>query len=452
MLNKHNTTSRKEAIVMLSLFNKHANLQYSPSLIFSEGKEIVLSDTELASRLKYIHFYQADIELLREIKPLILEVADEVITQILNHIISFPELKEIATTHSTYEMLAKVFHLYLDSLFSSEIDDNYIKQRKRIGMTHNKSTLPVGWFLATFPLFKSLLFPQIVKYYQHNHEKMVNTILAVSNAMNFDAQIIVETYNEAKISEIQSLNAANVSLQEELISISQQLAATIQETEASTTETSEKAARVGKEIEQTLATSKHVDTLTNTNASDMRKVEEMLLKLMKEVERSRETINLLEENAYQINKMTSEIEKVSDQTNLLALNASIEAARAGEHGKGFSVVASEVRKLAEQSKKMSTEIITLISLSNDNISNLTKTMNTIHVSTDESNSSIKTVQEGFTAIKQEMTQNIHRFSNNKDEVDQIIHSIMEINDAQATLTQLASLLTEKAETLQTSNR
>ena len=68
----------------------------------------------------------------------------------------------------------------------------------------------------------------------------------------------------------------------------------------------------------------------------------------------------LSEQTGQISSISELVTDVANQTNMLALNAAVEAARAGEQGKGFTVVAGEIRKLAEQSKKSAEKINTLV--------------------------------------------------------------------------------------------
>src|SRR5205807_3723982 len=62
-----------------------------------------------------------------------------------------------------------------------------------------------------------------------------------------------------------------------------------------------------------------------------------------------ERIRTLTDSARQIGGITETVKDLADQSNMLALNAAVEAVRSGEHGKGFSVVAREIRSLADQS-------------------------------------------------------------------------------------------------------
>jgi methyl-accepting chemotaxis protein len=78
--------------------------------------------------------------------------------------------------------------------------------------------------------------------------------------------------------------------------------------------------------------------------------------LSSQVESVSEVIQSLDEHTAAIGGILDTIRSISEQTNLLALNAAIEAARAGDHGRGFSVVADEVRTLAQRAAAATDEI------------------------------------------------------------------------------------------------
>ena len=90
----------------------------------------------------------------------------------------------------------------------------------------------------------------------------------------------------------------------------------------------------------------------------MSAVEKSLEKITKGMEEAR----FLEERTVRIEEVVSVIGDVADQTELLSLNAAIEAARAGEAGRGFTVVAQQVRKLADRSARAASEIADLVQI------------------------------------------------------------------------------------------
>jgi methyl-accepting chemotaxis protein len=101
----------------------------------------------------------------------------------------------------------------------------------------------------------------------------------------------------------------------------------------------------------------------NTSQEGKMAVKEAVIEMgliLNVTEQANHSINSLSEQAVKIGDIVDVINGISAQTNLLALNAAIEAARAGEYGRGFSVVAEEIRKLADHSAQSSKQIIELI--------------------------------------------------------------------------------------------
>lgn len=164
---------------------------------------------------------------------------------------------------------------------------------------------------------------------------------------------------------------------------------------------------------------------------------EIIKSLENENRNNTESINELARKFSKVHEVVQLITSIASQTNLLALNAAIEAARAGEQGKGFTVVAGEIRKLAEMTKQSTKDISSLIgniedetkivlnnsSRSNEVIASGVRASNNAAEKIDGSLSSVAKVEQevkGVMEILNDQKRHIESMSKEIVDVDEIL--------------------------------
>ena len=175
-----------------------------------------------------------------------------------------------------------------------------------------------------------------------------------------------------------------------------------------------------------------------------------------EAQKTNTTIRGLAEAAQKIGEVLDLINDIADQTNLLALNATIEAARAGEAGKGFSVVASEVKNLADQTAKatedIGNQITSMQQATNDSVRAIDSIGQTISEIHEIATTIASAVEEQGTAT-QEISDSVQKTAAGTHEVSNNLASLSEAagETGQAAVQMLegAQDLAKQAETLQT---
>jgi methyl-accepting chemotaxis protein len=162
---------------------------------------------------------------------------------------------------------------------------------------------------------------------------------------------------------------------------------------------------------------------------------------------SSQIVSELDEHSARISEIITAIMEVADQTKLLALNANIEAARAGDHGRGFSVVAQEVGKLAEETSSSGQSISKLLEV----IRSLVRdTVSAMHAMQQETNIGMESIERSKLGINH-MINDIKLVSEQIQEVSATSEEMSaEMEEVAAAITEVAnisSLTSNEAETM-----
>lgn len=432
-----NINRQSEGKIDMRLFG-----QKKESLLF-EDLETVKVDfrlpSELSTQVSMIGLTELDIKRLHSLQPIIQKHADGLVGNFYDTIMKESSLMKIIDQHSHVDRLRKTMYNHIIQIFSGNVNEEYVQQRKRIAHVHVHIGLGTKWYVNAF----QQLMNSIVKVlYQEisNKDELYEAVSSLQKIFSLEQQLVLESYELKEEANREEQAQQQAVIKDRMRATAHELSAISQETSAS--------------LEELVTQFSSIRHLTDDGQQAIQKVEilsEDGKVLMGEEKKSAdsiktrivslyEEINQLFTLSQNVDSVVESISSIASQINLLALNASIESARAGEHGRGFAVVANEIRNLSNLTKQ-STE-------------NINKVIKEMSAQVQSVNHSVKEFNENITK-NQEMTEETLTFFNeiveavklSKEKTEivfkEIKHSDMvlnQINEATAEISRQAECL------------
>jgi methyl-accepting chemotaxis protein WspA len=246
----------------------------------------------------------------------------------------------------------------------------------------------------------------------------------------------------ALVNRIQQSGNQITSSADQITASGRNLEATVTEQVASTNEVTATAHEIAatsrelvKTMEQVAAMAEQTTVAAGNSKDNLNHIDSVMRQLLEATQVISSKLEIMDKRANNISRVVTTITVVADQTNLLSLNAALEAERAGEYGAGFSVVAREIRRLADRTAVATLEIEQMIKEMQSAVSTGVTEMDKFTKSVVDSVEEVGRISEQVAQVIQQVQGLTPRFEQVSQSVDEQSQGAQQISEAMEHLSQ-----------------
>ncbi|GIZ50126.1 EAL domain-containing protein [Noviherbaspirillum aridicola] len=161
-----------------------------------------LSEEEMAERKQYLELGERDCEVLRAMNEQLGEHGGGMADSFYAHLLKYPELGERLGDHAALQRLKQAQAVYFRGLTAGRYDMDYVEDRLRVGVAHQRIGLDPKWYIGAYRKYMSYLLPVIHDLYAGDRERTIAACDALFKVISLDMGLALDTYFEVDRQEI----------------------------------------------------------------------------------------------------------------------------------------------------------------------------------------------------------------------------------------------------------